>query len=196
MWRGSTIITCHLVLNVWMKLPVHWSILDNRFSELKKKLDGKFLKPLMKNFKIWLLPLKETFVDALNTSDIHSNNFNFVSSKRGWFFWNRKIDSFPKEKIFPFGNNCWKGFAVWTDYVFQIKFYIKICKKPASWFFISYNCFILVFTSSADIIFLIFLELLHLTLLQKRFLSQIFFFKKQIHWNPSTPFNTTTAKIC
>ena len=50
---------------------------------------------------------KKTFVDALNTSDIHSNNFNFVSSKRGWFFFrNRKIDSFTKEKIFPFGNNC------------------------------------------------------------------------------------------
>ena len=96
-WRSSTISTCHLVLNVWMKLPLHWSILDNRFSELKKKLDGKFLKPLMKNFEVWLLPVKETFVDALNTSDIQSNNLNFVSSKRGWFFWNRKINSFPLE---------------------------------------------------------------------------------------------------
>ena len=28
-----------------------------------------------------LLPLKQTFVDALNTSDIHSNNLNFVFSK-------------------------------------------------------------------------------------------------------------------
>ena len=130
-----------------------------------KKLDGKFLKPLMKYFKIWLLPLKDTFVDTLNTSDINSNNFNFVSSKRGWFFWNRKINSFSKEKIFPFRNNCWKGFVVRTDYVFQIKFCIKICKKPPSWFFISYNCFILVFTLSADIIFLNFLELLHSTLL-------------------------------
>ena len=130
-----------------------------------KKLDGKFLKPLMKYFKIWLLPLKETFVDTLNTSDINSNNFNFVSSKRGWFFWNRKINSFSKEKIFPFRNNCWKGFVVRTDYVFQIKFCIKICKKPPSWFFISYNCFILVFTSSAHTIFLNFLELLHSTLL-------------------------------
>ena len=50
----------------------------------------------MKNFKIWLLPLKEIFLDALNTSDIHSNNLNFVSSNRGSFFQNRKIDSFPK----------------------------------------------------------------------------------------------------
>ena len=49
---------------------------------------------------------KKTFADALNTSDIHSYNFNFASSRRGWFFQNRKIDSFPKEKIFPFGNNC------------------------------------------------------------------------------------------
>ena len=60
----------------------------------------------MKNFKIWLLPLKEIFLDALNTSDIHSNNLNFVSSKRGWFFQIKKIDAFPKEKIFSFGNNC------------------------------------------------------------------------------------------
>ena len=112
--KNEWIITCHFVLNVWMKLPVHLSILDNRFSELKKNL--------MANFKIWLLPLKETFVDALNSSDIHSNNLNFASSKRGWFFRNMNINSFPKEKIFPFGNNCWKGFAVWTDYVFQIKF--------------------------------------------------------------------------
>ena len=49
---------------------------------------------------------KKTFADALNTSDIQSNSFNFVFSRRGWFFQNRKIDSFPKEKIFPFGNNC------------------------------------------------------------------------------------------
>ena len=82
-WRSSTISTCHLVLNVWMKLPLHGPILDNRFSELKKKLDGKFLEPLMKNFEIWLLPLKETFVNALKISDIHSNNFNYMSSKRG-----------------------------------------------------------------------------------------------------------------
>ena len=53
-----------------------------------------------------MLPLKETFFDALNTSDIHSNNLNFVSSKRGWFFQIKKIDAFPKEKIFSFGNNC------------------------------------------------------------------------------------------
>ena len=106
----------------------------------------------MKNFKIWLLPLKEIFFDALNTSDINSNNLNFVSSKRGWFFQNRKIDSFPKEKIFTFGKNCWKWFVVQTDYVFQIKFCIKICKKPPSRFFTSYNCFILIFASSGDII--------------------------------------------
>ena len=99
-----------------------------------------------------------------------------MSSKRRWFVQNRKIDSFPKEKIFPFGNNCPKGFVVWSDYVFQIKFCIKICKKPPSWFFISYNCFILVLISSEDIIFLNFLELLHSTLLQKRFLSQFSFF--------------------
>ena len=136
MWRGRTTITCHLVLYVWLILPVHWSILDNRFSKLEKKLDGKFSKPLMKNFKIWSLSLKKTFVDALNASDIHSNNLNFLPSKWGWFFRNRKIDSFLKEKIFPFGNNCQKGFVIRTDYVFQIKFCVKVCKKPPSWFFI------------------------------------------------------------
>ena len=129
MWRGSTIITCHLVLNVWMKLPVHWPILDNRFPELKKKLDGKFLEPFMKNFKIWLLPLKETFVDALNTSDIHSNSLNFVSSKRRWFFQNRKIHPPPKEKIFPFGNNCSKEFLVIFAQLFRTSSYNVIVKN-------------------------------------------------------------------
>ena len=55
----------------------------------------------MKNFKIWLLPLKETFVDALNTSDIHSNNFVFPkgdgSSEAGKLILSRKIRSFPSE---------------------------------------------------------------------------------------------------
>ena len=98
MWRGSTIITCHLVLNVGMKLPVHWPILHYKFSKLKKKVDGKCLKPLMKNFKNYLLSLKETLVDALSTSDIHRNNLNLVYSKKEWFFKNRKINSFLKEK--------------------------------------------------------------------------------------------------
>ena len=53
-----------------------------------------------------IVVIKKTFVDALNTSDIRSTNFNFVSSRREWFFRNRKVDSFPKEKIFPVGNNC------------------------------------------------------------------------------------------
>ena len=44
---------------------------------------------------------KKTFADALNTSDIHSNNFNFVSSRRGWFFRNRKIYFFQKRRSFP-----------------------------------------------------------------------------------------------
>ena len=96
--------------------------------------------------------------------------------KGKWFFRKMKIDSSLKEKIFPFANNCWKGFVVQNDYVFQIKFSIKICKKPLNRFFISYNCFILVFTSSVHIIFLNLLKLLHSTLLSKRFLSQIFLF--------------------
>ena len=90
-WKSSTII----FILLWMldrNFPsgkykcsqVHWSLLDNRFSKLKKKkLDGKFSKPLVKNFQIWLLLLKETFFDAPNTSDMHSNNLNFVSSERG-----------------------------------------------------------------------------------------------------------------
>ena len=81
---------------------VHCSILYNRFLELKKKLEGKFSKPLAKNFKIWLSSLKETFLDATNTSDMHSDDLNFVSSKRGWFFRNGKMDSFQKGKIFTF----------------------------------------------------------------------------------------------
>ena len=81
---------------------VHCSILYNRFLELKKKLEGKFSKPSAKNFKIWLSSLKETFLDATNTSDMHSDDLNFVSSKRGWFFRNGKMDSFQKGKIFTF----------------------------------------------------------------------------------------------
>ena len=53
-----------------------------------------------------IVVIQNTFADAQNTSDIHSTYFNFVASRRGWFFRNRKIDSFQKEKIFPFGNNC------------------------------------------------------------------------------------------
>ena len=52
----------------------------------------------MKNFKNYLLSLKETLVDALSTSDIHRNNLNLVYSKKEWFFKNRKINSFLKEK--------------------------------------------------------------------------------------------------
>ena len=81
---------------------VHCSILDNRFSELKKRLDGKFSKPSVKNFKIWLSLLKETYLNAPNTSDMHSDNLDFVSSERRWFFRNGKMDSFPKGKIFSF----------------------------------------------------------------------------------------------
>ena len=46
---------------------------------------------------------------------------------------------FLKEKISPFENNCQKGFVVQTDYVFEIKFCIKISKKPPSCFLVSYN---------------------------------------------------------
>ena len=102
-WRSSTIITFCLILNVWMKFPVHWSILDNRFSELKKNL---MVKTFAEKFQNMIVVSKKTFVDALNTSGIYSSNFNFVSSRRGWLFRNRKIDSFPKEKIFPIRNNC------------------------------------------------------------------------------------------
>ena len=47
---------------------------------------------------------RKTFVDALNTSDIHSNNSNCVSSRRGWFFRYMKIwkfDFFRKGRFFP-----------------------------------------------------------------------------------------------
>ena len=102
-WRSSTISTCHLVLNVWMKLPLHWSILDNRFSELKKKLDGKFLKPLMKNFKIWLLSLKKhllmlwTLVTFTATISILCLPKGDGSSGTGKLILSRKRRAFPLE---------------------------------------------------------------------------------------------------
>ena len=83
---------------------MHCSILDKRFSELKKKLyDGKLSKPSVENFEIWLLSLKETFFDALNTSKhAQSKNFNFVSSGRGWFFHpNREDGFFPESEDLP-----------------------------------------------------------------------------------------------
>ena len=52
----------------------------------------------MKTFKIGLLSIKEKFLDALNTSDMHSNNLNFVSSRREWFFRSRNIDFFPERE--------------------------------------------------------------------------------------------------
>ena len=76
-----------------------------------------------------------------------------------------------------------------TDYVFQIKFCIKICKKPSSWFFISYKCFILVFTLSADIIFHNFLERPHSALLQKDFCHKFSSFNNRFtetHVSPLT----------
>ena len=89
----------------------------HRFSELKKRRDGKFSKPLMKNFKIWLLSLKETFVDALNTSDIHWKNLNFVSSKTdgssetGKLIFSQKRRSFPLEITAERG--LWYGLIVY-----------------------------------------------------------------------------------
>ena len=49
-------------------------LITNRFSELKKNLTiNKF-------------------------NDMHSDNLNFVSSERGWFFQNGKTDSFQKRE--------------------------------------------------------------------------------------------------
>ena len=134
----------------------HCAILDNRFSGFKKDLIVNFQKPSVKNFKIWLSSLKEIFLDVLSTINIHRNSLNFVFSKRGY----GKMDSFLIGKIFPFRKYLPKRVCD-TDwlYVLQTKFCIKICKKPPSWFFISYDCFIL--------------ELRHSALLWKRFLSQI-----------------------
>ena len=58
---------------------------------------------------------------------------------------------YRKGRSFPFGSNCQNRFLVRTDYAFQIKFCIKICNKPpSSGSLFRYNCFTLVFTSSAD----------------------------------------------
>ena len=88
------------------------SILNNRFAELKKKLDSKFSKPYQNMIVI------ETSLNAPNTSDVHSDNLNFVSSKRGWFFRNGKMDSFPEGKRSShshFGSNCWIFFPKRED---------------------------------------------------------------------------------
>ena len=100
---------------------------------------------MVKNFKIWLLSLEETFPDALNTSDMHSNNLNFVSFKRGSFSETGKLILSQKGRSFLFGSNCRNGFVLQSDYVFQTKFCIKICKKPPSWFFISHKLFYISF---------------------------------------------------
>ena len=112
MWTSSTTIICHLVCCECLKETsrtgskkcshVHCSILDNRFSELKKNLDSKFSKSSLKNFKIWLSSLKETFLNAQNTNDMHSDNSIFLPFERGWFFRNGRMDSFLKGKIFLF----------------------------------------------------------------------------------------------
>ena len=52
----------------------------------------------MKNVKIWLLSLKETFLDAQNTNNMHRDNLNFVSSERGWFSQNGKTGFFPERE--------------------------------------------------------------------------------------------------
>ena len=52
---------------------------------------------------------KEIFLTAKNTSDMLSDNLNFASSEKGWFFWNGKTYFFPEGKIFPF----WKCGMDW-----------------------------------------------------------------------------------
>ena len=90
MWKNSTIIIGHLVVNVCKKLSEREEKLRpraslrtrNRFSGLKKKLDGKFSKPSVKNFQIYLSSLKETFLGAPTTNDMHNDNLIFLSSER------------------------------------------------------------------------------------------------------------------
>ena len=94
---------------------MHCSMFDDRFFELKK-IDSKYSKPLVKIFKVWLSSSWESFLDVPNTIDMHSNNLNFVFSKRRWFFWNRKMDSFPKGRSFPFWSNYWNRFVVGVAY--------------------------------------------------------------------------------
>ena len=115
---------------------MHCSILDNRFPKLKKNLDGKFSKPSLKNFKIWLSSLKETFLNAQNNNDMHSDNLNFVSSEWGCFFQNGKTDSFPKGKYFPFGSNCRNRSVVWNavrDFITFLSF-VRLCMKFNTFF--------------------------------------------------------------
>ena len=84
---------------------MHCSILDNRFSELKKSYDGKFSKPSVENFEIWLLSLKETFFDAHWTlANMHRARISILCLLKGddSSIPIEKMDSFPKAKIFPF----------------------------------------------------------------------------------------------
>ena len=91
----------------------------------KNKLDGKLSKPLVKNFEIWLSSLKETFLDAENTNNMHSDNLIFLPSERGWFFRNGKTDSFPKWKIFLFWKQLRKR-VCGTDFCEKGAILIKI----------------------------------------------------------------------
>ena len=71
MWKSSTIIICHLVVSVGMKLPEQeveiqpCALLNTRsitdLRNWKKTLNGKFSKPSVKNFKVWLSLLKKHF---------------------------------------------------------------------------------------------------------------------------------------
>ena len=145
----------------------------------------------MKNFEIWLLPLIEAFVDALNTSDIHSNSLSFVFSKRGWFFQNRKIDSFPKEKIFPFGNTAdrclWYGLIMY----FKSSLYKNLWEATTLFFY-----FLQLFLHRQEISFFsTFQNFFIQHYFEKVFCHKFSFFFIWNHWNQSTPFNTTTTKI-
>ena len=77
------------------------------FGIIKKKVDRKFSKSLVKNFRIWLLSIKRNI----------SQNIFFPNKKEmilPTIVQKRKINFFLKRKIFPIARNCENRFVVWT----------------------------------------------------------------------------------
>ena len=147
--------------------------------------------------------LKETFLDALDTSDMHSNNLNFYPPKKGMVLVKRENGFFPERGDLPtlegtVTTGLWYGLIIYL--LFEIKFCIKICKKTPSSFFISYNCFTLVFTSNQQISFFttfqnFFIQNYH----KKDFCHKFSFFNNrftQFLYPPITQEQPKSAKIC
>ena len=68
--------------------------------------------------------LRETFLDAPNTIDMHSNSLNFVSFGKWMILLKQEDGFFSKREDLPLPEvyNCHNGFVVWTDFhVFLVR---------------------------------------------------------------------------